>query len=89
MAAHNFGIMGQPTDQIGYKLLLSYISSLGTYTEPYLCEKHDFSMLAEVKYNPRRLHGWEGSLGFAFDKGSLMGDNYGAVLTISKTGFFK
>ena len=89
VAAHNFGIMGQPTDQIGYKLRLSYISSLGTYTEPYLCEKHDFSMLAEVKYNPRRLHGWEGSLGFAFDKGSLMGDNYGAVLTISKTGFFK
>ena len=87
--AHNIGVMGQPTDQIGYKLRLTHIDSWGSYDAPYERVKHDFSMLAQVSWKPKRLKGWEGSLGFAFDAGSLMGNNFGGLLTITKTGFFK
>ncbi len=87
--AHHLGLTGDPTPQVSWRMLATYNQSWGTYDEPLKKVESDFSLLAEVKWHPRRLKGWEGSISFAFDAGSLLGHSYGAMLTISKTGFFK
>ncbi len=47
----------------------------------------NFSLLAEVKWHPARLKGWEGSLSFGMDAGTIIGNSYGARIGISKTGW--
>lgn len=83
----NVGIKGEPTPQVGYRIKASTIKSWGTYGRPYRDTKHDFSMLAEVSWHPATLRGWEGKLGFGLDRGDLIGNNIGAAITISKTGY--
>lgn len=85
--AWNIGLKGDPSHQVDWKLRMSGIRSWGSYSSPTKTILHDFSMLAEVKYHPLRLKGWEGSLSLAFDKGNLIGDSFGVGITISKVGF--
>lgn len=87
--SEHLGLRGDPTDQIGWRMLATHTRSWGTYNYPNKKVKSDFSLLAEVKWHPATLRGWEGTLSFAFDSGSLLGHNYGVGITISKTGFFK
>lgn len=89
VVAHHFALKGEPTDELGYRLLFSTTRSWGTYTVPFDHTKSNFSWLAEVKYHPRKLKGWEASLSLAGDHGHLLGNSFGGMLTISKTGFIK
>ncbi|MDE7437409.1 MAG: capsule assembly Wzi family protein [Muribaculaceae bacterium] len=86
--AHHLGFKGQPSDEIGYRVLASFQKSWGTYDVPSPEVRSDFSLLAEVNYAPRKLKGWKGELGFGMDTGSLLGHSYGVSLKISKTGWF-
>lgn len=87
--AWNIGLKGEPSPQVNWKLRVSGIRSWGSYFNPTATVLHDFSMLAEVKYHPMRLKGWEGSFSVAFDKGNLIGDNFGIGITIAKVGFIR
>lgn len=87
--SNHLGFKGNPTDQISYRVLLSHTRSWGTYSDPFPKVKSDFSWLAEVKYHPKKLKGWEGSLALGGDHGSLLGNSFGGMLTISKTGWIK
>ncbi len=86
--SHHFAFKGSPTDQIDYRVLLSHTTSWGTYSEPFHNTKSNFSWLAEVKYHPRKLKGWEASFSLAGDHGKLLGNSFGGMLTISKSGSF-
>ncbi|MDE6297741.1 MAG: capsule assembly Wzi family protein [Muribaculaceae bacterium] len=86
--AHHLGVKGNPTDEIGYRLLTSYSKGWGTYEKPYPNVKSNFNLLAEVNWKPKSLKGWEGSFGFGMDAGSMLGNSYGVSLKISKTGWF-
>ncbi len=87
--SHHIGFKGNPSAAVGYRVLLSHTRSWGTYSEPFQHSKSNFSWLAEVKYHPTRLRGWEASLSLAGDHGSLIGNSFGAMLSISKSGWFK
>lgn len=87
--SNHFGFKGEPSKQVAYRVLLSHTRSWGTYENPFPKVKSDFSWLAEVKYHPEKLKGWEASFSLAGDHGSLLGNSLGGMLSISKTGWFK
>lgn len=89
VVSEHLGIKGEPSDQVSWRLLATHTRSWGTYAVANRKVESNFSMLAEVKYHPARLKGWEGKLSFGFDGGSLIGHSYGVGIGISKTGFFK
>ena len=89
VVAHHIGFKGAPSSNVDYRVLLSYTKSWGTYYVPFQRTKENFSWLAEVKYHTKRLPGWEASLSLAGDHGKLLGNSFGTMLTISKSGWFK
>lgn len=84
--SHHIALKGDPTEEVHYRILFSHTRNWGTYAEPYLDIKRNVSMLVEATYSPRRLDGWQATASFAFDKGDLMGNNIGGMLTLRKSG---
>ena len=70
-----------------YRVLMSYTRSWGTYDNPTPDILHNFNALLEVTYRPHRLKGWAARLGLAADGGRLLGKSFGAMFTISKSGW--
>ncbi len=85
--AHHFGFSGRPTPEIDYRVLVSYTRSWGSYALPTPQVKTMVNTMVEVGYSPRRLEGWGARLTFGADGGSMMGHNYGAMLSITKKGW--
>lgn len=86
--AHHFAIAGQPSPSIDYRILASYSRNWGTYTRPTPEVLKNFNFLAEVTWHPRKLKGWYATVGFAADRGALLGKSFGGELVIGKTGYF-
>ena len=91
--AHHFGISGNPTKNISYRILYSYMENWGKYDVPYLDKKYSHSFLSEINYNLPKfkkvdLSGWSVGASFAFDRGKEIGDNTGGRITIRKSGLF-
>ena len=84
---HHFGLEGRPSACVGWRLLLSYTRSWGTYDTPTRRVMRNFNTLAEVTYSPRRLAGWSATLSVATDGGALLGPSFGTMLSIKKTGW--
>lgn len=87
MWGHHLGFKGQPLDCLGYRILLSYQKSWGTYTVPFANPEKSFNLMAELSYSPAKLKGWKADVAFGMDRGSLLGNNTGVMLRISKTGW--
>lgn len=85
--AHHFGFKGSPHRDLDYRMLMSISRSWGTYLHPTPDVLHNFNFLLELDYHPHQLPGWSGRVGFAADGGKLLGRSFGAMLTISKTGW--
>lgn len=83
---HHIGVMGSPSAELNYKLMLSYSDSWGTYPNPTPKIKHNFNALVELGFSPRRLSGWNFNISLAGDGGNLLGGNVGAMISIRKTG---
>ncbi|MEG1580586.1 MAG: capsule assembly Wzi family protein [Bacteroidaceae bacterium] len=89
--AHHFGINGNPRSDLHYRILVSYSESWGIYNDPYDDKKYNTSIMGEISYHPNRIlnrnvSGWALSGAFAIDRGSILGNNTGFQLTISKKG---
>lgn len=84
----HLGLSGDPLLGLHYRLLGSVQKGFGTYTYPYHDPKCNLSLLAEVAYRlPDRVaKGWGVKLGVGYDRGALLGDNFGVQLTITKSG---
>lgn len=89
VVAWNVGLKGSPSPQVDWKLRVTGINSWGTYDIPTKKILKDVSLLAEVKYHPLRLKGWEGTLSFGMDRGNLVGQSFGFGISIAKVGFIK
>lgn len=89
VSSFHLGFKGNPSKQVSYRVLATHTRSWGTYTNPLPRVEADFSWLAEVKYQPVKLKGWEASLSLAGDHGSLLGNSFGVQIAISKTGWIK
>lgn len=87
--AWHFGMQGHPIDGLDYRLMATYQTGYGTYNNPYDNPKHTFCGLAELTYHfpkGKKLAGWSVGAGLGVDHGSIMGNNYGVQVTISKVG---
>lgn len=84
--SHHIGISGNPTKELGYRLLVSYTKHWGTYALPFDEVLNQFSSLYEVTYSPDKLAGWSISASLGIDKGGYLGDNIGGMLCIKKEG---
>ena len=86
MALH-LGVSGQPSTRLAYRLMATYQEGLGTYDQPYTKKHHNVSAMLEAAY--RLPQGWLIKGAYGMDMGGLLGHNYGAQLTVSKSGLFK
>lgn len=80
------GVMGHITPQVSYRLLASYRYSWGTPYVPSLSKTHDTSASIEGKYQPKSIPGLAIKAQLAIDRGSLLGDNFGGLVTVSYEG---
>lgn len=88
LLAHHAGFKGQPLKYIGYRFLATYQKNWGTYDNPYPEVKSSFNFLAELSLKHPKINGWNLDIAFGTDGGSLIGNNYGLNIKISKSGFF-
>lgn len=92
--AHNrargfhFGIGGNILPELTYKALVSYQKAWGTGRIPQAKALHDTSARIGAVWTPtiRALRGWSLDADFAFDSGSLRGDNFGFALAVRYSG---
>ena len=82
--AWHVGLSGQPLAPLHYRLLATYQTGLGTYADPLPDRQHNLSVLGEASWQFPR--GWQVRGGIAFDRGRLLGDNFGLQLSIIKSG---
>ena len=82
MKGHHVGVMGNPTDELSWRLLASYARHWGSYSVPFDKVKHQFCSMAEVNYSPTRLKFWDFKLAVAMDRGQYPGNSTGAMMTV-------
>ncbi len=85
--AWHLGLAGKPLNHLGYRLLATYQTGYGTYHNPYIPERYQTSLLAEVSWQFAK--GWKVTAAWGADFGSILGDNNGLQLTVSKTGILR
>lgn len=84
--ANHWAFSGTPSDEWGYRVLMSYALHWGTYGNPLDKICNQFSSLYEVTYSPRKWNGWHFSLAAAVDYGDYLGNSGGGMITIKKEG---
>lgn len=82
------GITGNVTSQIGYRLMASYRKSWGTSLSPSINPTESLSMMLEGNYEPAGIPGLSIKAQIALDKGNLLGDNFGGLVSVSYNGLF-
>lgn len=82
--AWHVALDGQPTAELYYKVKASFTRNWGTYSSPYADALRQQYYLAEVRYAPRRAHGLRIGLAVGYDHGQVIGENFGATLTLSQ-----
>lgn len=80
------GIDGTIVEGLRYKLLVSHQRGWGTSYAPYTDIKYQFAGLLQLSYTHKKTKGWNFSLAGAFDKGTLIGDNWGIQIGVRKSG---
>ncbi len=86
---HHIAIAGNPSEEISYRLLMSYSQNWGTYNQPLPDVMDNVNGLLEVNWQPKKLKGWYGGMGLAFDSGDMLGKSFGLSLTVGKVGLVK
>lgn len=85
--AHHFGFRGTPLKDLDYNFKFSYVRSWGTYLYPTPNIMHSYNAALQVNYHPAKLKGWAAGIGIGIDRGALYGNNFGANIAISKSGW--
>lgn len=82
--AFHFGVEGGVLRWLDYRLLFTYSNNWGTYANPFIDIKDDYSALVEFTFMPEKIKNWNLTASFAFDRGELYGNNYGGMVTIRR-----
>lgn len=80
--SHHLGIKGNPAAGLEWRLLVSNTRSWGTYWRPFPEVKSMWNFLADIKWRPAGLKQLECNLSVAFDRGDLVGNNFGVLLGV-------
>lgn len=81
--SYHLGLTGTPIEGLDWRLLLSNTRSWGTYWYPFADVKKMWNFLAEVKWRPAKLKNLECMASVAFDRGDLVGNNFGVMMGLS------
>ena len=84
--AFHLGVAGYILPELRYKVLASYRESWGSAFLPALEVRDNFSYAVELNYTPERFKGWEVGLSLGQDIGDLYGNNFGAGISLKKSG---
>ncbi len=80
--AIHLGLGGAPVRGLTYRVLATWEAGWGTYDDPYTHRQNNFSMLFEGTYSFLRT--WMARCSIGFDKGEIMGNNFGVQITLRK-----
>ncbi len=81
--------LGSLTDEWGWRAMVSYQKAGGRGRQPAFHKLHDTSAMAEARWTPAgTLTGLEIKCSIAFDRGTLRGNNFGGLLSLSYSGNF-
>lgn len=86
--ANHFGIEGSPTPFLRWRILMTFSQNWGTYNRPLPYRMGNFSGLAEIEGDLPCLKGWYAKAALGWDKGSLLGNNFGGLVSIGYKGNF-
>lgn len=84
--AWHLGLSGQPTKKVDYRILATLQKGWGTYSDPYVPLRRNFSAMIEAGY--RFPEGWQVRGAIGLDRGEILDNNIGFRLTVSKSGIF-
>lgn len=82
--AWHLALTGNPSTQLRWRLLLTLTQNWGTYDEPFRERLRQQYYLAEIDWHPRFAQGWSGTLGLGLDHGDVLGNSFGAQLTLRR-----
>lgn len=86
--ANHIGLEGNPLDSLKWRLLLTFTQNWGSYRFPFPDVLNNCSGLAEAEYRPFWAKGWIASAAIAWDKGRLLGNNFGGMISLAYEGNF-
>ena len=82
------GVKGYLGSEYVYRLLFSYRTAYGTAEHPRYKAAHATCFMLEAVSRPKWLKGLELKAQFAFDRGSLLGNNTGGLVAVTYSGDF-
>lgn len=85
--SHHIGFNGTPSTQLEYRVMASWTKHWGSYEDPLPTPLTQLSTMAEIVYRPDRLQGWKFMGALAYDHSRLIGNNFGAMFSVCKTGW--
>ena len=85
LKAHNIGINGtfEGWLPIAYRVQYTYSENWGTYINPLTQKAYSTSLLAEFVYAPEKSP-WAASISIGYDKSTFIGENTGAMLSVTR-----
>ena len=86
--AWHAALSGSPLTGLHYRLLATWQKGFGKYDQPFVNPQQTVSLMAEARYTfPQHstLNGWAVKGAVAMDRGTLLGNNTGAQLTLART----
>ena len=84
--AHHIGIEGNPTNEIGYRLLYTHEKSFGSYSAPRTDPTKGDFLMVEASYCPHQIKGFKVGAAYGQNWGKLLVQSKGVMLTASYTG---
>lgn len=85
--SYHIGITGEPYKEWAYRIMSSYTRHWGSFAEPLPNPEGVTSAMLEITHTPSKVQGWQFTGAIATDRSNLIGNNFGGMITITKTGF--
>jgi hypothetical protein len=85
LISHNIGINGTFGKKhcAAYRIQYTYSENWGTYLNPLSKKGYTTSLLGEITFAPKGSN-WAGSLSIGYDDSNFIGNNFGAMITLSR-----
>ena len=85
--SHHIGFDGTPTEEFNYRIMASHTKHWGSYEDPLQTPLTQISTMGEITYTPGKLKGWTITAAVAYDHSKLIGNNFGGMLSVRKSGW--
>lgn len=89
LRSFHVGVEGSPCENVSYRAKMSFTKSWGTIFCPISKTRESTSAMVECIYKWHNLPGLNIKGRIAMDRGSLYGDNFGVLLSVSYCGLLK